>query len=184
ALPTTQAAFSATVTAAAPRWGTSRHPFRATRTPNATSDAPTAATSPGEPAPRSDAIGPGATRRRMPESADTVPSAWSPRRRSWAFSILRFMSDSFRSPISFPRRTAAITSEVMARPRALAYTSVVGRALSAPEAEPSGGQVGGLLRHWRTARRVSQLDLALEADLSSRHLSFLETGPAKPSRAL
>ena len=44
--------------------------------------------------------------------------------------------------------------------------------------------VGALLRHWRSARRVSQLDLALEADVSMRHLSFVETGRAQPSREM
>jgi transcriptional regulator with XRE-family HTH domain len=41
---------------------------------------------------------------------------------------------------------------------------------------------GHVLRKWRLARRWSQLDLALEAGISSRHLSFLETGRAQPSR--
>ncbi len=44
--------------------------------------------------------------------------------------------------------------------------------------------IGDLLREWRTARRVSQLDLALAADVSSRHLSYVETGKAQPSREL
>ena len=44
--------------------------------------------------------------------------------------------------------------------------------------------VGVLLREWRAARRVSQLHLALEAGTSSRHLSYLETGKAQPSRAM
>ncbi|MDZ4348335.1 MAG: helix-turn-helix transcriptional regulator [Xanthomonadaceae bacterium] len=44
--------------------------------------------------------------------------------------------------------------------------------------------VGHLLRHWREQRRVSQLALALEAEVSSRHLSFVENGRARPSRAL
>lgn len=44
--------------------------------------------------------------------------------------------------------------------------------------------VGPLLREWRTRRRLSQLDLALEAAVSARHLSFVETGRAKPSREL
>ena len=39
-----------------------------------------------------------------------------------------------------------------------------------------------LLRHWRKERRLSQLDLALEASVSTRHISFLETGRARPSR--
>ncbi|GLW06558.1 transcriptional regulator [Microtetraspora sp. NBRC 13810] len=42
--------------------------------------------------------------------------------------------------------------------------------------------VGDLLRDWRRRRRVSQLDLAIEADVSARHISFLETGRARPSR--
>lgn len=40
------------------------------------------------------------------------------------------------------------------------------------------------LKTWRNARRFSQLDLALEADISARHLSFLETGRARPSREM
>ncbi|HEX7968415.1 MAG TPA: helix-turn-helix transcriptional regulator [Stellaceae bacterium] len=42
--------------------------------------------------------------------------------------------------------------------------------------------VGGLLRQWRQRRRMSQLALACEADISTRHLSFLETGRSLPSR--
>ncbi len=42
--------------------------------------------------------------------------------------------------------------------------------------------VGRLLREWRAARHMSQLDLALDAAISSRHLSFIETGKASPSR--
>ncbi|MBO0811313.1 MAG: helix-turn-helix domain-containing protein, partial [Microlunatus sp.] len=42
--------------------------------------------------------------------------------------------------------------------------------------------VGVLLRHWRQRRHLSQLDLSLAADVSARHLSFLETGRAAPSR--
>lgn len=41
--------------------------------------------------------------------------------------------------------------------------------------------VGPLLRDWRRRRRLSQLDLALEAGVSARHLSFVETGRATPS---
>src|SRR5262245_23798594 len=44
--------------------------------------------------------------------------------------------------------------------------------------------VGDLLREWRQRRRMSQLDLASEAEISTRHLSFLETGRAQPSRAM
>lgn len=42
--------------------------------------------------------------------------------------------------------------------------------------------IGHLLRAWRQRRRMSQLDLASEADISTKHLSFLETGRALPSR--
>ncbi|MFE3450095.1 helix-turn-helix domain-containing protein [Nonomuraea sp. NPDC059194] len=38
------------------------------------------------------------------------------------------------------------------------------------------------MRSWRQRRRVSQLDLGIEAEVSARHISFLETGRAKPSR--
>ena len=44
--------------------------------------------------------------------------------------------------------------------------------------------VGGLLRTWRQRRRLSQLTLACEAGISSRHLSFLETGRSSPSREM
>jgi transcriptional regulator with XRE-family HTH domain len=46
------------------------------------------------------------------------------------------------------------------------------------------GKFGVLLRHWRGVRRVSQLDLALDADVSTRHLSCVETGRAQPSREM
>ncbi len=44
--------------------------------------------------------------------------------------------------------------------------------------------VGEYLRQWRQRRRLSQLDLALEAEISTRHLSFMETGRALPSREM
>ena len=43
---------------------------------------------------------------------------------------------------------------------------------------------GELLRHWRQQRRRSQLDLALDTGVSARHLSFVETGRARPSSSL
>jgi len=43
---------------------------------------------------------------------------------------------------------------------------------------------GRLLREWRSRRSVSQLDLAVEAGVSSRHVSFIETGRAQPSREM
>ena len=44
--------------------------------------------------------------------------------------------------------------------------------------------VGALLRAWRQRRRMTQMDLALEAEISPRHLSFMETGRAQPSREM
>src|SRR5437660_4353022 len=44
--------------------------------------------------------------------------------------------------------------------------------------------VGKLIRHWRTRRQLSQLELAGEAGVSSRHVSFIETGRAQPSREM
>jgi transcriptional regulator with XRE-family HTH domain len=44
--------------------------------------------------------------------------------------------------------------------------------------------VGEHIRDWRQRRRMSQLDLALEAEISTRHLSFMETGRAMPSREM
>jgi transcriptional regulator with XRE-family HTH domain len=45
-------------------------------------------------------------------------------------------------------------------------------------------EVGSLLRDWRKRRHLSQLDLACDADISTRHLSFLETGRSLPSREM
>jgi transcriptional regulator with XRE-family HTH domain len=51
---------------------------------------------------------------------------------------------------------------------------------SAVISPPAG--VGPLLRRWRDQRRLSQMELALEAAVSTRHLSFVETGRSNPSR--
>ncbi len=48
-------------------------------------------------------------------------------------------------------------------------------------AAAASARVGPLLRDWRRRRRLSQLELALEADVSARHLSFVETGRSRPS---
>ena len=45
-------------------------------------------------------------------------------------------------------------------------------------------QFGILIKKWRKKRRMSQLDLALDAEISTRHLSFLETGRSKPSQEM
>ena len=49
---------------------------------------------------------------------------------------------------------------------------------------PSAAAIGPMLRTWRAHRRFSQLGLALAAGTSARHLSFLETGKAQPSREM
>ena len=53
-----------------------------------------------------------------------------------------------------------------------------------PGARPAQRGFGDHLRHWRQHRRLSQLDLAHEADISTRHLSFVETGRSVPSREM
>ncbi len=50
--------------------------------------------------------------------------------------------------------------------------------------QPDHPTFGPLLRQWRTTRRMTQLQLATEAGISARHLSFLETGRAQPSREM
>jgi transcriptional regulator with XRE-family HTH domain len=49
-------------------------------------------------------------------------------------------------------------------------------------ATPSAVQVGPLLREWRQRQRLTQLELAIDAGVSARHLSFVETGRSKPGR--
>ncbi|MEJ1159345.1 helix-turn-helix domain-containing protein [Prosthecomicrobium sp. N25] len=47
---------------------------------------------------------------------------------------------------------------------------------------PARRPVGDLLREWRQRRRLSQLDFALDVDISQKHLSFIESGRSAPSR--
>ena len=70
-----------------------------------------------------------------------------------------------------------MTSEVMGRLRLGIYDRGVVSAVMRPP-------VGTLLREWRHRRRISQFELALESGVSSRHLSFVETGRSRPSAAL
>ena len=51
-------------------------------------------------------------------------------------------------------------------------------------ATATGTSFGPLLRDWRQRRRLTQLDLGIQADVSARHLSFLETGRSRPSREM
>ncbi|MFL5995252.1 MAG: helix-turn-helix domain-containing protein [Streptomyces sp.] len=61
-------------------------------------------------------------------------------------------------------------------------TTTAGRPASV--AVPADKGVGPLLRAWRERRRVSQLELALRADSSARHISFVETGRSRPSEEM
>ena len=54
----------------------------------------------------------------------------------------------------------------------------------APRPPVAAGSVGSMLRDWREDRRRSQMDLALDVGVSTRHLSFVETGKSKPSPEL
>ena len=60
--------------------------------------------------------------------------------------------------------------------------SLEGFAIATLQATASHPPIGALLREWRAARRLSQLDLALETGISTRHLSCVETGKARASR--
>ncbi len=56
--------------------------------------------------------------------------------------------------------------------------------MNRPAAATADSGFGRLLRQWRAQRGLSQLDLSVEAGVSSRHLSFVETGRAQPSREM
>ncbi|MET7944530.1 helix-turn-helix transcriptional regulator [Streptomyces sp. NPDC005302] len=62
--------------------------------------------------------------------------------------------------------------------------SIVPPAAAGPSSAPAGSGVGPLLRGWREQRRVSQLELALRAGSSARHISFVETGRSRPSEEM
>lgn len=64
-----------------------------------------------------------------------------------------------------------ITSEVSDTPRPARYAQRM-------------TQFAQTLRSWRATRKLSQLELAVEAEVSARHISFLETGRSKPSRSM
>ncbi|MFF7971465.1 helix-turn-helix domain-containing protein [Streptomyces sp. NPDC007905] len=62
--------------------------------------------------------------------------------------------------------------------------TIVATGPSASAAAPKDKGVGPLLRSWRERRRISQLELALRADSSARHISFIETGRSRPSEEM
>jgi transcriptional regulator with XRE-family HTH domain len=78
------------------------------------------------------------------------------------------------SPVSAGGARGSIPSEVIVCARGRRYGGAM----------PDHATVGTLLREWRTRRRLSQLDLASDAGISARHLSFVETGRARPSREM
>jgi transcriptional regulator with XRE-family HTH domain len=73
----------------------------------------------------------------------------------------------------------SITSAVMGAPPTACYAPGM---IAMPQAQTRTQPVGDLLREWRQRRRKSQLELSLDADISTKHLSFLETGRSQPSR--
>jgi transcriptional regulator with XRE-family HTH domain len=50
--------------------------------------------------------------------------------------------------------------------------------------EGTAGHFSSLLKHWRNVRRLTQIELAGDANVSARHVCFLETGRAQPSREM
>jgi transcriptional regulator with XRE-family HTH domain len=92
--------------------------------------------------------------------------------------------------VSSGRRTAADTSSVRLSGKRDNYLAGSGSTPIARETEPVSTvqtqhpPFGSLMKQWRQRRRLSQLDLAIEADVSSRHVSFIETGRSAPSRAM
>ena len=79
-----------------------------------------------------------------------------------------------RSAASITREVMPrLTSEVIARVRRGRYRRAGDDRCPHP--------VGQLLREWRERRRLSQLELSIQADISTRHLSFVETGRSRPT---
>ncbi|MFE7213199.1 helix-turn-helix domain-containing protein [Streptomyces sp. NPDC001698] len=62
--------------------------------------------------------------------------------------------------------------------------TIVASGTTASPTAPAAQGVGPLLRSWRERRRISQLELALRADSSARHISFIETGRSRPSEEM
>ena len=78
-----------------------------------------------------------------------------------------------------------MTCEVMAAGRPRRQNAGMTTARPTPSGQPGARDpFGAHLRHWRTHRRLSQLDLAQDADVSTRHLSYVETGRSAPSREM
>ena len=68
--------------------------------------------------------------------------------------------------------------------RRVIFVSMNAQTATSYAEQPAPRHVGEHLRQWRQRRRLSQLDLAGDAEISTRHLSFVETGRATPSREM
>ena len=82
------------------------------------------------------------------------------------------------------RHAAALAQLAGSVPPAVATPAVT---TGGPVASPTAHRtmtVGAMLRDWREDRRRSQMDLAIDVGVSTRHLSFVETGKSKPSPEL
>lgn len=77
-----------------------------------------------------------------------------------------------------------MTCEVSDVPPSRGYGRRTMSTATAPQTANATGTVGELLRDWRRRRRLSQLDVSLDAAVSARHLSFVETGRSRPGRDL
>lgn len=77
----------------------------------------------------------------------------------------------------------SITSEVVESKKQFGESTAVSTPTKSDVQSNVSQSAGGLIRRWRAARRMSQMDLALESRISPRHLSFVETGRSNPSRA-
>lgn len=77
-----------------------------------------------------------------------------------------------------------MTSQVMADDHDGGYSAAMDSRVPTHRSTSTAlrADLGALLRQWRSLRRLSQLDLALEAGTSTRHLSCIETGKSQPSR--
>jgi transcriptional regulator with XRE-family HTH domain len=79
---------------------------------------------------------------------------------------------------------AALTSQVIAARRAATILGGMSQIRAVARRQRAQPAVGALVQHWRKARHLSQLALAAEAEISPRHLCFVETGRARPSREM
>lgn len=87
-------------------------------------------------------------------------------------------------PIASASSRRVITPEVKVWRQSQVYDRAVAELATSnglTAVAPPRSRVGPLLRDWRQRRRLSQFELALQADVSARHISFIETGRSRPS---